>query len=126
MTEKIFDYKGGSDEICQITIRGIIFRCDEFIDVVNNGYDNLLQENFRWKRKFRNEKKKLIETRNELIEKNKELKTQISELKAIVGCHNCDFHDYDEYDDGDYIEVCRAGHNEELCNKGFCKYWIKL
>ena len=42
------------------------------------------------------------------------------------GCHNCHYHNYDWFDDGDEFEVCEKGHYDEMDEKGICDCWEKL
>ena len=60
---------------------------------------------------------------NELHEENKELKEELRIYRQVANCHNCIYHDYDWFDDGDEFEVCRKGND---VSEGICKDWEEL
>ena len=51
------------------------------------------------------------------------LKSQLRIYRRIATCSNCDYHDYDWYDDGDEFEVCRKGND---VTERICADWRKL
>lgn len=59
----------------------------------------------------------------ELDKENEELKQTLRIYRKIANCHNCEYHNYDWYDDGDEFEVCDKGNDMWY---RICKDWREL
>ena len=63
----------------------------------------------------------LWEFLNKLNDENEQLKKELQIYHKLASCNNCDYHDYDEFEnsDGSYdeFEVCRKGNDvtERIC-----------
>ena len=64
---------------------------------------------------------------NQLNNENEQLKSQLRIYRRIASCSNCDYHDYDEFEnsDGSYdeFEVCRKGND---VTERICENWKEL
>lgn len=60
---------------------------------------------------------------NELCNERQELETILKIYCKIANCRNCDYHDYDWFDEGDEFEVCLKGNNMD---NNICEDWREL
>ena len=60
-----------------------------------------------------------------LKKENEQLKEKLKIYHKIANCTNCNYHDYDWFDDGSYdeFEVCRKGND---VTEGICEEWREL
>lgn len=63
---------------------------------------------------------------NELAEKNKELKKELLIYRRIASCSNCEYQNYDWFDDGDEFEICEKGNNEQQIDHHICEEWREI
>lgn len=59
----------------------------------------------------------------DLKREKSDLKEELRVYRQVANCHNCEYHDYDWFDDGDEFEVCRKGND---VTEGICKDWEEL
>ena len=77
----------------------------------------IIEENEVCEQAYQEVKSDAIRLKNE----NEQLKSQLRIYRRIASCSNCDYHDYDEFEnsDGSYdeFEVCRKGNDvtERIC-----------
>lgn len=65
----------------------------------------------------------ICELLNNLHEENEQLKQELQTYHKVVGCFNCNYHNYDWFDDGDEFEVCDKGNDVTEC---ICEEWEEL
>lgn len=58
-----------------------------------------------------------------LEEENEELKQELKVYRKVASCGNCNYHNYDWFDDGDEFEVCDKGND---VTEGICEDWREL
>ena len=75
--------------------------CDMMIEELNSFAD----ENEQLKQKV-DFYKHFQKDARELEKENEELKSELKIYRKIANCGNCEYHNYDWYDDGDEFEVC--------------------
>lgn len=63
---------------------------------------------------------------NELAEKNKEFKKELLIYRKIASCSNCEYQNYDWFDDGDEFEICERGNNEQQIDFHICEEWREI
>lgn len=59
----------------------------------------------------------------ELSKENEELKSELKIYRKIASCSNCDYHNYNWFDDGDEFEVCDKGND---MSDYICEDWREL
>lgn len=69
---------------------------------------------------------RLCELLNELHKENKELKQELKIYRKIASCSNCEYQNYDWFDDGDEFEICERGNNEQQIEYHICEDWREL
>lgn len=65
----------------------------------------------------------LIRANTDYRRENKQLKEKLKIYRKIANCSNCDYHNYDWFDDGDEFEVCDKGN--DMSNR-ICQDWEEL
>ena len=60
---------------------------------------------------------------NELSDENEQLKKELKVYRKIATCGNCNYHNYDWFDDGDEFEVCDKGNDT---SNMICEDWEEL
>lgn len=67
----------------------------------------------------------LNEESNKKEQENEELRKELEVYRKVASCSNCNYHDYDWFNDGSYdeFEVCRKGNN---VTEGICEEWREL
>ena len=56
-------------------------------------------------------------------EENEKLKKELRIYRKLVSCGNCEYHNYDWFDDGNEFEVCEKGND---VTEGICEDWEEL
>lgn len=67
--------------------------------------------------------KEVWELLNALHEENEQLKKELKVYRKIATCSNCNYHNYDWFDDGDEFEVCDKGNDT---SNMICEDWEEL
>jgi len=102
------------------------FSTDTVVDLLNSLSEEnenitlLAQHNYEESKRIIN---RYVDKIKELERENNELKEELRIYRQVANCHNCIYHDYDWYDDGDEFEVCRKGND---VSEGICKEWEEL
>ena len=67
----------------------------------------------------------ICELLNKLNDEKKQLQEKLKIYHKIANCTNCNYHNYDWFDDGSYdeFEVCRKGND---VTEGICEEWREL
>lgn len=60
---------------------------------------------------------------NTVHEENEQLKKELRIYRKVASCSNCNYHNYDWFDDGDEFEVCDKGND---VTEGICEDWREL
>ena len=68
----------------------------------------------------------IVELLNKQDEKIKELKEELKIYRKVASCSNCEYQNYDWYDDGDEFEICERGNNEQQIEYHICEEWSEL
>ena len=58
-----------------------------------------------------------------LEEENEKLRKELRVYRKVASCSNCNYHNYDWFDDGDEFEVCDKGND---VTEGICEEWREL
>lgn len=91
---------------------------DDGYIIEHNGYTELAEYGFG----IENDWRRVCSELNSQLNTIKELKQTLKNYREKISCHNCTYHNYDWFSDGDEFEICEKGNNDELC-LGFCKDW---
>ena len=54
---------------------------------------------------------------------NEQLKQELKVYRKVANCGNCQYHNYDWFDDGDEFEVCDKGND---VTDGICEDWEEI
>lgn len=54
---------------------------------------------------------------------NERLKSELKIYRNVANCGNCDYHNYDWFDDGDEFELCEKGNDMKY---HICEDWEEL
>jgi len=65
----------------------------------------------------------LNEESNKREQENEELRKELKVYRKVASCSNCNYHNYDWFDDGDEFEVCDKGND---VTEGICEEWREL
>lgn len=65
----------------------------------------------------------LCDRLNWLVNENERLKQELAIYRKLASCGNCEYHNYDWYDDGDEFEICEKGNDVD---DRICKDWEEL
>ena len=68
----------------------------------------------------------LLKWLNNLSDENEQLKQELKIYRKIANCSNCEYQNYDWYDDGDEFEICERGNNEQQIEYHICEEWSEL
>lgn len=71
----------------------------------------------------------LLNENEQLKQKVKDFQKDARELRIyrkVANCHNCAYHSYDWFDDGDEFEICEKGNNEQQMDYHICEDWREL
>lgn len=67
---------------------------------------------------------------NELHDENEQLKQSQARMlrelliyRRIANCSNCEYQNYDWFEDGDEFEICEKGNNNQQIEYHICKEW---
>ncbi len=68
----------------------------------------------------------IVDRLNQLTAENEQLKQELKIYRKIANCSNCEYQNYDWYDDGDEFEICERGNNEQQIEYHICEEWREL
>ena len=98
-----------------------ICNAEEIVELLNEFHEE--NEQLKQQLKTKHIVNKQYEELQRLKKENNELKEELRIYRQVANCHNCIYHDYDWFDDGDEFEVCRKGND---VSEGICKDWEEL
>lgn len=70
--------------------------------------------------------RKITKMLESTIKKNERLEQILRIYRKVANCHNCDYHAYDWFDDGDEFEICEKGNNTQQMDYHICEDWREL
>lgn len=82
--------------------------CQSTFNAMSRKQDDLYRKNFKLK------------------EENEQLKQELKIYRKVANCSNCEYQNYDWYDDGDEFEICERGNNEQQIEYHICEEWREL
>ena len=98
---------------------------DVYADAINKLLEELNDENDVHKQQLKTKYivNKQYEELQKVKEENEQLKQVLKIYRKVAYCGNCNYHNYDWYDDGDEFEVCEKGND---MSDYICEEWREL